>query len=1572
MKFILNRKILISMLFIGMTILGYISYKHLSVELMPISELQTLFVQVNARMEVEPNYFENQAVIPIEGAIGTLDGVEEISSQITNRQATITVSFSNDINTQLEYLKLEEKVNQISQDLDDNFTVQVVQVNTLQTSNDFMELQIRGSGGTDRIRNIVDEEVVNHLENIDGIAAVNVYGGQEKSVEVILDMEACDAYNISSAQISSAIGQYAQTRTFSGYLHEPDKRYFVHVSAEYGSVYDIENIVLREGPIVLKDVADIYFGVKEVTSYSRVNGLDAVSATLISDSQANLIELSHSTLEQIRELNEKLKSRDIEIVVQSNSADTMETNINKIIQLAVFGAVLAVFILWVFLKNVRLVIFVALALPVSIFSAFNFFYAFGITVNSFTLIGMALAIGILLDNSIVVMENIYRLSGNRLDPDTAVTQGTSEVWKSIFAATLTTITVFLPFIFTSDENIRLIGNNVGVSVISTITMSLFVALMMIPMATHFLLKRKKAHNIFYEKITTNNRIVQVYVLLLKQSLRNPAGTIIGALVVFFITIVVVLALSLNNLSEVEEDQFDVYITMPTGTTLDATDAIAQEVESRLEDLEEKDEIVTRVEEEEATVTISLKENYEDIAKRDMAEIKSAVEEELGRRIGNAEISLTEASSSGGSMMGASMGGGMGGNFSTFVGIGTNQETIEIKGEDFEVMKRVAEDLEYYLEDLESIRSVSTTVSSNRPEVHLDFNQLLLTEYNLALNDISSELNSFSSEFTAGVTFRQGDEEYDITIKEKKPDDDEEDEKTLYELQTLQVGNDNSGYYMLQDLADIYYAEGMSSITRENQEKQIEVTYRFEDEAEESKDILEAYRLEVDEIVAAYNLPSGVAVEVIHEENLYGEYKILIIAALVFIFMILASVFESLLTPFVILFSIPMAAIGSFLALIFTGNSILNANTITGFLILLGVVVNNGIILVDYTNILRKRGYRHSRALITAGLSRVRPILITALTTIVAMFPLAMGQGGYVSIIGGPFAITVIGGLAVSTLLTLVFIPTMYFGLENAMKWWKSLNWKIKVLHGLIFGVGFYFIYFEVDTFIWQLADFILLLILIPGITYFLMTSLRRAKTTLIGADEKIRIDIRKIVKIYDRDSRFVREWKGGIKVRKRAGLEKEYNKLRDFYDLLWQIPLTGFIAYFIFIFIDSNFWMFLLCHGIYFLLFAIWKPFRIVLTNHANKTGRAVYHKISKYITNILMWGTPLVFLYMFSKKWDSIGVVIFVGVIWLMCLIIYSTSTYLYEKNVNIDRISGRFGTLRRGFLRMVKQIPIIGKRKIPFRALNGASMTIGTGMFGLLGPNGAGKTTLMRIICGIYEQSYGKIFINGLDTMKHREELQGLMGYLPQAFGAYENMTAWNYLDYQAILKGLTDKKSREDRIEYVLKSVHMYEKKDDKIGSYSGGMKQRIGIAQILLNLPRILVVDEPTAGLDPRERIRFRNLLVELSRERIVIFSTHIIEDISSSCNSVAVLHKGNLKYSGTPKGMVKLGENFVWTFRMSVEEFDKYVNKQMIVHHMREGDKIKVRCISAEKPHPDAQQAHPLLEDAYLCLLKDIA
>jgi ABC-type multidrug transport system ATPase subunit len=381
----------------------------------------------------------------------------------------------------------------------------------------------------------------------------------------------------------------------------------------------------------------------------------------------------------------------------------------------------------------------------------------------------------------------------------------------------------------------------------------------------------------------------------------------------------------------------------------------------------------------------------------------------------------------------------------------------------------------------------------------------------------------------------------------------------------------------------------------------------------------------------------------------------------------------------------------------------------------------------------------------------------------------------------------------------------------------------------------------------------------------------------------------------------------------------------------------------------------------------LWNPFRELLIFYHSQTRKKYLKRIIGITDFSVFWLVPLLNLLLFQHKWDNIAVVLILGFVWFLGLFIYRTGIKLSTENIDIYRLEGRFRGIRKNVYKIVAMVPLIGKKKKPFKALSCVSLNIGNGMFGLLGPNGAGKTTLMRIICGILEQSYGKVWINGLDTQKKREELQGLIGYLPQEFGSYENMTAHEYLHYQAMLKNIIDVNTREERVTHVLKAVHMEERRHEKIGSYSGGMKQRMGIAQILLHLPRILVVDEPTAGLDPRERIRFRNLLVELSRERIVIFSTHIIEDISSSCNQVAVLNKGMLRYLGKPIDMTREAEGRVWQFSIPATEFGSFVANNLVVHHMAEGDNIRVRVISESKPWESAVNATPNLEDAYLWL-----
>ncbi len=1562
------------MVFLGLSLLGYVSYKKLPVELIPNAQLPALIVQVAAPLELDPSYIENQAVVPIEGAVGTLENVEKIESNITSQYGTIIIYYTKNSDLKYANLRLQEKIDIVKSTIPSEFIINVIKIDLEQLNNQFMSLQVRGEGGIDRIRNITDREIKPEFENIDGIAGVQVYGGQENSVEVRLNRKACKALGITPALISQVLNNNSSDKTFAGKVYDGSDELFVNISSEYTDIKDIGNIIVRQqGPVLLNDVAEIFYGVRERQSYSRVNGMDAVTMTLVNDNQSNLIKLSHDAIDQVKKLNSELASSGIEIVVQNNSAETMEKNIDQIINLAVTGGFLAVLILWYFLRNIRLVTIIAVSIPASVYTAFNFFYAFNISINSLTLIGIALAIGMLVDNSVVVLENIYRLAGSGKDPGTAVKQGTKEVWRSIFASTLTTVIVFFPFIFSTNFLIRIIGKNIGVSIVSTLLVSLAVALLFIPMATFYLMCRTSSGEAqIFKKLSIHDRLIQAYHLVLKASMRKPAATIIGTLVVFFAALLISLTLSISSNREIQTPEFRLSVAMPAGSTLRKTDAVVAEIESRLASLPEKQDLVSRIEEDKATVTVNLFKDWDKRSERSLPEIKNDISERT-KNISAAEISMDEISTGGGFT-----GGGSGGesfnpenDFANLLGFGSESEKVVIRGQNFEQMRKLAGDVENYIDALETIDNVNAGIQDNTPEVQLHFDMDYLGRNNFTLMNLSAALATFGREYSSGAKFKQGTQSYDIIIK--YADDDtssaENEFKTIDDLKHLEVSSSSGAVMEMQELASTIFSYGTGNIHRENQEKRITVTYNFKDEIKSSKELLEGARAEIESIISGLNIPSGLVVEIIHEDNQLKDFYNLIGIAFLLIYMILAAVFESLVIPFVLLFSIPLAALGSLIALILTGNSLLNANTLTGFLILLGVVVNNGIILIDYTNILRKRGFRRSRALMTAGMARIRPILITASTTVIAMLPLALGKAEFVSAIGASFAITVIGGLTLSTLLTLIFIPTFYSGLENSIDWIRSLDWKMKVVQLLALGLLVLLIFTNIDKFIWKLITTILAVIIVPASTWFVMNSLRKARETVIPPDQNISIRIQNLVKIYERESRWSREWKAGARIRERLGLQVHYRKLSDMTQLIWQLPLLVFIVWFTYFYLQKGFWIFFFSVVTWFFMLSIWNCFRELFRNMSAEDGKKQLRRIIAVSDSFVFWIIPLFDLLLFQMKWDNIPVVLILGFIWFTGLFIYTTGRMLSEENIDIYRLNGRFRGVRKTIYKVVSAVPLIGKRKKPFKALSSVSINIGNGMFGLLGPNGAGKTTLMRIICGILEQSYGKVWINGLDTREKREELQGLIGYLPQEFGSYENMTAHEYLHYHAILKNIADAATREERVTFVLKAVHMEERRHDKIGSFSGGMKQRMGIALILLHLPRILVVDEPTAGLDPRERIRFRNLLVELSRERVVIFSTHIIEDISSSCNQVAVLDRGKLRYLGRPSDMTLQAEGHVWQFKMPSGEFGKFVEDHLVVHHMSEGDQVRVRVISESRPRDNAINATPNLEDAYLWLLR---
>ncbi|HCZ34948.1 MAG TPA: hypothetical protein DHV26_03380 [Cytophagales bacterium] len=1030
-------------------------------------------------------------------------------------------------------------------------------------------------------------------------------------------------------------------------------------------------------------------------------------------------------------------------------------------------------------------------------------------------------------------------------------------------------------------------------------------------------------------------------------------TVVGGLVLFFVTIGISLIVSIASSTEVETPEMNLFVTMPQGSTLESTDLKIRKIEERVMEIPVVEKVISQISEVEGVITVKLVEGFNDLDTISVGDIRNKLSG-LSRDFSDVNISLEKPPSQ-------TVGNGGAGNsaeedFQRMLGIGTASERIIIKGQDFELMQTIAQDINTLIGGLQSVQQSSVNLSPERPEAHLVFDQKRMSENQVTLQNVAVALNDFQPSFTSGSNFISAGEEYEITIRTQNQ---VTQAKEMRDLREMKVSSTTGATHGFSDIGTALYSSGESTITRMNQEKRIQITYNFIDEITKSKALQESSRLEIDQIVAGVNIPSGIVVDVVHDEGLFNDFFFLIFAAIVIIFMILAAVFESLYLPIVIMFSIPLAGIGALMGLTLTGNSMLSANTLIGFLILLGVVVNNGIILIDYSRILRRAGYTKYRALIMSGISRLRPILITSITTIIAMLPLALGEAEYVLSIGQPFAVTVMGGLAFATLLTLFYIPTMSAGLESVLAWFRNLKPAIKAIQIVLMILAGAFISLQVEGLIFQMITYIGAIILIPGGTHFIMSSLRQANAEMVAPGEAMHIKIQNLTKVYGRDKRWIREWKGNKNLFNARG-EEPVTRRMVLQDLIWQIALISFLIYFIYFHLDKAFWQLVFMISLHALLIFM-----------LNRAAQLLPHK-QKLLTisnTLLYWGFPLLSaIYLYSDvQIKAFGVILII--LWFIGLFLAHASKKLKANPVDVTEIKGRFRKIRKLYYKLLLAIPFVKPKKAEFKALKGANLTIEQGMFGLLGPNGAGKTTLMRILCGILDQSYGKIWINGHDTTLRREELQGLIGYLPQAFGTYENMTPYEFLDYQAILRKISNQEEREKRVQYVLKAVHMDEHQHKKIGSFSGGMKQRIGIAQILLHLPKILVVDEPTAGLDPLERIRFRNLLVELSRERIVVFSTHIIEDIASSCNKLAVLISGNIEYIGSPTTMAELANEKVWEFHLTPGEFETEKENYMIVHHMREGDLIRVKCLSDERPRVDAVQVRANLEDAYLWLMK---
>ncbi|MEE3258048.1 MAG: efflux RND transporter permease subunit, partial [Candidatus Latescibacterota bacterium] len=896
--------------------------------------------------------------------------------------------------------------------------------------------------------------------------------------------------------------------------------------------------------------------------------------------------------------------------------------------------------------------------------------------------------------------------------------------------------------------------------------------------------------------------------------------------------------------------------------------------------------------------------------------------------------------------------------------GAASETALIKGYDFSMLQMIADDLSYRFEELEEIdaSSVRPDLQRSAPELQVIPRPMALFDQDLRVNAILSAVSDANPEgFAAQTDFLRADGS-EIPIEVRPTEDPEADGPGRAGVGAIPVLTSAGAYVPLAELAKVRTDEGRNNILRTDQARRVNLSYQFVDEILDSQPLLDGARELVRTLVQDLVLPGGYTIEIIEVETDTVYYWMMGIAAIL-TYMVLASLFESFAAPLIIFGTLPTAAIGSCWALMLTDTGLTSQAgpmALLGFIVLIGIAVNNGIILIDAIGTLREgEGFRRERAVLMAGRSRVRPILMTSATTLLGVLPLALDFGGDYEV-WPPFAITVLGGLAVSMVSTLIFVPVAYMGLDQVRVWLRGIGRVGVGLATVVAAGALGALYLETDSLFWTALLALPLWMLLLGMISVVLR-VHRARTARREAEAVHVIRLQTLTKIYGAPGRFRREWgrfdRREERLRARGIDPVDRKGIKD--GLSWKLPLMGLVA-FLHTYFEDALW-------IYLLSLMTWGSVAHLLGQLVLLGGEE--GRVGKGVRALAQWAVPLVFVGYVHSRLALPSLTLASLLVWLA----YQGARWLADRvrrgQVDTEALMGRMAWLRKKVYGGAAALPLIGVTRPTYQALYGVNLEIGRGMFGLLGPNGAGKTTMMRIICQVLEPSSGSVAFDGVNITRHGP-VQGVIGYLPQYFGLYEHMSAYQYLDYRALLEGFRDPGLRRERVAASLEQVNLDGRQDDLIGSFSGGMKQRVGIAQTLLHLPQIIVVDEPTAGLDPVERIRFRNLLARISQERIVIFSTHIVEDISGSCNRLAVLNAGRILYQGTPREMREMASGHVWETVVAEEGFDRVDQQVKVISHLRTPTGIRARFLAQDGlPGATAEPVDPTLEDAYLYLLR---
>ncbi|MCL2804688.1 MAG: efflux RND transporter permease subunit [Treponema sp.] len=1028
-KTVVSRPTTILIIFALLIGLGLFAMVNLPIDLYPEINLPILAVYTSYS-GAGPEEVERSVTRLLEAILSSVSGLENITSMSSKGLSLIIMEFTYGTN-------ISEASNSIRDSLERvrNYMPAGAQAPIIFKADPsmipIMTLMVTSDRRTsEELREIAEDTIIPRIEQTPGISTASVNGGREKIIRVEIPQSRLEAYNLTITQIQQMLA-VQNMQTSAGTITDGGMSYILTTMGEFTSLDDIRNTVVsyRGGGLVggqvvpprqifLRDLADVFEGYRDETSIVYVNGQPAVTMAVQKQSGKNSVQTAKELRARLERMKRGLPS-DIVITELFNSTDIVENSLNQVTSTAFMGAILAILTLFLFLRSAKPTIIIGISIPVSVIITIMFMYFAGLTLNLMTMAGLVLGIGMLIDNSIVILENIYQYREKGAKLKTASILGTSEMIVAITASTLTTICVFAPMIMFQGllEMAGELFSGLAFTVVISLGISLLTAIFLVPvLCSHYLpIVTRKQVPLKGKLAAIDAKFDKFFVWLdtkyknaVTRILKRKLAVILVLLGLLIVSVILIPVIGWEFMPQQEDDNVNITATLPMGTTLQETEAVLRQLQLIVErEIVGYQRLVIRAggggimtlgmsNTNSGSLRINLPEYSQRIESAN--EIKDILEPYLDQFPGVI----------------FSYGGGMGMNMMG----GSNVDIILrtdnlVKGK--AMGERIASLLKERLSDYITEPQVDLKDGLPQYEIVLDRDKM----YALGLNTftVGNEIKAAVDGVTA-TRYKTGGKDYDVILILA-----EADRSTLPSLDHIFINSQLAGRVPLSSFVQYQEGTGPLTITRENQSRVIHVTARARPGVRTNhlQDLVEnLIRTEIpveDDVIIEYGGANAQMVKI------FGRFIFICVVAILLVFGIMASLFESFRSPFIIILTIPLSVIG-IVAIYLITNTIFNVLTAVGLLVLIGIITNNGIILVDYTNLLRKRGYPLNDAIIEAARSRLRPILMTTVTTILGLVPMAFFPGEGTELVA-PIGKTVLGGLSFGTLMTLFLMPVVY-------------------------------------------------------------------------------------------------------------------------------------------------------------------------------------------------------------------------------------------------------------------------------------------------------------------------------------------------------------------------------------------------------------------------------------------------------------------------------------------------------------------------------------------------------------------